>query len=552
MLDQLHIQNFVLIDQLTLNFSQGLTVLTGETGAGKSILLDAFGLILGDKSQARFIRPSTTQATITATFNFPKSSLIHQQLDNFAIHFDETIIIRRQISLDGKSKSFINDQPVSLNLLKELAGNLVDIHGQFDQILSPTTHLTILDQFCAKPDLKYEVTTAYKTYHDYLQQLISLNAKLDHKDSHLDYLKNVLDELDHFDLKDNEEEHLIAQRTIALNNDKIVKAVQSMHHHLIAEDGIQNQVYEIVQTAQRLPSNNLDFDPVTERLVALEQIIQDIVSEIEDRKYRLKSEVLNVEQIDDRLHQLRFLARKHHCLTGQLMEKWQLLKVEYQDLLKAEENKAKLEQSLQAARQQFISIATTLSTLRQQAALEFATQVECELSPLKLDKVKIKVQITKLNEEKWHQDGIDHVEFMIQTNPGHPFNSIAKVASGGERSRLMLAFKVVLAAYQHACLLIFDEIDSGVGGAVAAAIGERLGRLSKQQQVISVTHSPQVASYAQHHYLVTKTVVNDQAQAVVKHLPQSERLEEIARMLSGEDVTDAARGAAQELLQISA
>lgn len=550
MLRGLSIRNVLLIDHLDLNFEEGLGVLTGETGAGKSILLDALGLALGERASPSLIRTGESQATVTAEFDLSEESPLRQTLIDLDLVLEgPELLLRRVLTIDGKSRAFMNDQSISLTLLKKLGESLVEIHGQFDQLLNASTHRRYLDNFGQLGSDLNEIKSTYQIYQQAHQNLLQAQADLANRAAREIFLQQALQELETLGLKDGEEETLLQEREYFQHYSKIMEAAQSTYGLIVGEKGIETLLGAAHRHLDKV--SEVTSGIYKEALSALDRAtieIQEVSACLNGVLRGSKGEVRTLEIIDDRLHTLRSMARKHFCTVENLRPLQDKFQQEQDHLSHGNEYLQKLEQALQQARQNYIEQALILRQKRQGVAKELEAAIKQELTPLKLEKAALKVQLTELEEGAWNEQGFDRVEFQVQTNPGMAFGSFGKIASGGERARIMLALKVILAQESCVSLLIFDEIDTGVGGAVASAIGERLSRLGEHLQLLTVTHSPQVASYADFHWRVSKqTDHNKTLTEVVSLLPQ-EREEEIARMLAGERITDEARAAARRLL----
>ena len=552
MLQSLYIQNVVLIDQLHLTFCEGLCVLTGETGAGKSILLDALNLTLGERAQASYIRPGCEQATILAVFKLSPTHSVHNLLEEHGFERTEELFLKRVIHAEDKSRAFINGQPVSVNLLKQLAVDLVEIHDQFDQLITPTSHRYVLDQYAQLAEQKQQLKQAFQTYQTAKKSLEDAKQLLSQNQIQLEFLEHALKEFKEVSPHLQEEQELRTRRQLVAHSQKIKEAVESILKTLRGEKGMQGFLYQSLHILEKLVS------VIPEQATGLIQAFERATHEVTDAEGQLvnllsphASDAQSLEQIDERLYRLRALARKHGCLVETLPELWQKFEAESTQLQEGDQGLVKLEQTCEHTKQEYLKLAQGLSQARQKAGNQLKQDVEQELKPLKLEQAQFKVQLKELSPQNWSCEGIDEVEFVVQTNPGYPFGSIAKIASGGERSRLMLAIKAVLAQVNQSSIIVFDEIDHAVGGAVAAAIGERLARLGKKRQVLAITHSPQVASYAQAHYIVAKYVHQGETRTSVHLLSNDDRLGEIARMLSADQITDEARAAAESLLKVN-
>lgn len=550
MLRSLHIKNVVLIQELSVEFEKGYNVLTGETGAGKSILLNALGLVLGARGDKGLLREGADKAVVSAVFEIDFKAPVREKLTALDIDHESCpeLIIRRSLTHDGKSKSFINDQPVALGALKSVAEDLVELHGQFDRILDVKTHRMHLDRFGMMEDLLGKVRHGYKQYALARRELREFRENIDLQRNHQEYLTHALEEIGKLAPEPAEEEKLVEQRHRLKHREKVQGIYEQVQAHLGAESGVTNLLGQILTLLER----NSDFlaPEMAECLPHLSEC-HDRLSHIE----KVTSCVLQgngddicLEEIEDRLYALRSLARKHNVPVAELSDFQCKLEMDLKAIEHSDDHLLKLKEQVESARENFLKLSQDLSLLRQEKAQILGDAIMQELTPLKLEHASFRINVFSTDEKDWNEFGIDQVSFEVRTNPGQPFGAIDRIASGGERSRFMLAMKVVLAARSGASILIFDEIDSGVGGAVAAAIGERMARLGEKQQVLAITHSPQVASYASTHFHVHKGYLENVTTTDLTLLQGAKRIEEIASMLSAGEVTEASRLAAQQLL----
>lgn len=551
MLQTLSITNVVLIDQLNLEFKFGLGVLTGETGAGKSILLDALGLALGERSNTSLIRPNEDQAIVTAEFCISENHPVHKLLNEQGLSAGDTIILRRTLTRDGRSRAFVNDQTVSLNLLRTIGETLVEIHGQFDHLLDSTRQRQVLDNFGLLDSLTLQTKEAFKAYEAAKKTYVNMQLKAEKQLKNQEYLRYCLKELEDLNPQENEEDSLLLKRTKLQNSAKLKdiykSSLEALNHERGAE-GLLFQAYKNINKANEITHGTFDKILIVldraliETSEALRQLQASISLDIQENE--------TLESLEERLYQLRSLARKHDVGIADLLNVKNKIENDLVFIEDSEQTLKHLDAILQEAKITFQKCAKELSTARKQSALKLEEGLSKELPPLKLENAKLKVSFSEHDESNWSESGYDYIQFNVSTNPGMPFGPLAKIASGGERSRLMLALKVLLANNALNSLLIFDEIDAGVGGAVASAIGERLKKLSHQLQVLAITHSPQVASYADYHMHASKKLSKDDFQTNVCILDDHERREEIARMLAGASITPEARAAAEQLLKI--
>ncbi|MCI5060169.1 MAG: DNA repair protein RecN [Alphaproteobacteria bacterium] len=548
MLAHLTIKNIVLIETLDIEFQEGLSALTGETGAGKSILLDSLGLALGARADSNLVRSGTDQGSVTAVFEVARDHPVLGFLQAQSLEVETTLIFRRHINADGRSKAYINDQPVSVNLMRQAGALLVEIHGQFDthSLLNPKTHLHMFDSYALAQAQIEEVRFSWKQWKSSERKFEEERTKIEKARQDIDYYRTSLDDLDALSLKENEEEELSIARETLMRRDKIIDSLG------VAESKVQ-QIEDISGKLWRALENmGKQGKPITEALDRSHAEIQEVRAMLHDLSGEMESGERSLEEIDDRLFALKTQARKHECNIDDLLGK----REEISDLLdKIESDDASLldlEKQVQENREIYLQKAKEISKIRQSKVQDLSKKVCQELVPLKLEKARFEVAVTQVEETNWREHGIDQVEFLISTNPGTPLGPLQKIASGGEMARFMLALKVVLAERGQNSTLIFDEVDSGVGGATAAAVGERLARLADHSQILVVTHSPQVAATASHHWIVTKSGKDIVTTTIIPLEKPEKRREEIARMLAGAEVTGEARAAADKLLEANA
>jgi DNA repair protein RecN (Recombination protein N) len=553
MLTSLSIRDVVLIAALDLDFRGGLGVLTGETGAGKSILLDSLGLALGARADSGLVRHGTEKASVTASFDTPiKGTILADILTANEIDLEpgEPLLIRRSVKADGGSKAFINDQPCSAALLREVGTHLVEIHGQHDDrgLLNVKGHKALLDSF-ARSNLTTTAAT-YRAWHDAKTRLDAARDSIVNAARDREYLEHALAELVQFAPNDGEEEELAGERSDMQKGERITDDLKAV---LKVFDGHNNGVAQLRSAARRLDRLAPEHPLLADALTALDRAVIE-ASEAEDRLNRAKEALtfdpVRLDDIEVRLFELRALARKHNVAPDGLLALRTEIETKLNVIQAGNEGLAKLEAEVKASAAAYVAAARALTQARIAAALRLDTAVAAELVPLKLDAAKFKTDIAAMPDDRWSADGMDRVEFLISTNPGAPFAPLTKIASGGELSRFILALKVALAEEGGAGTIIFDEIDRGVGGAVASAIGERLARLAKSTQLLAVTHSPQVAAKGAAHYFIAKSSEGTVTKTGVVELDAEGRRQEIARMLSGAEVTDEARAQARRLLEV--
>jgi len=554
MLSQLSIRDIVLIERLDLDFAGGLSVLTGETGAGKSILLDALSLALGARGDAALVRNGATQGQVTAVFDVPRNHPVRQMLETNAFDADGDVILRRVQSADGRTRVFVNDQPASVALMRDLGRMLVELHGQHDEraLVDPAMHRDLLDAFGGHGAEAQRTGEAFAAWRKAEQELARHRAKVEAAAREADYLRAASEELTTLDPQPGEEDELAELRARMMRAEKTAVEINDAADALSGSASPVPTLSALLRRLQRKEAEapELLADVVRsldEALVAL-----DAAQEAAGAAQRaLEFDPRVLEKTEERLFSLRAAARKFSVPVEELAALRDAMTADLADLDAGEGRLKALETQAAAARNVYDRQAERLSELRLAAADGLAAAVMAELPALKLERAQFLVDIATDASDR-RAEGIDHVEFQVRTNPGTKAGSMMKVASGGELSRFLLALKVALADRGSAPTLVFDEIDTGVGGAVADAIGKRLARLASRVQVLSVTHAPQVAARAGSHYLISKSGDTERVATGVAILADRERGEEIARMLAGATITDEARAAARRLIDESA
>jgi DNA repair protein RecN (Recombination protein N) len=562
MLTALSIRDVVLIERLDLAFGPGLTVLTGETGAGKSILLDSLGLALGARADSGLIRVGAEQASVAARFSPPGGHPVHALLDELGLpdSAEEDLVLRRAVGRDGRSRAWVNDHPVGASAMRRVGALLVEVQGQHDQmgLTDPATHLRLLDSYGIDADLIAEVAARHRAWRAALEELVSARAAIAEAKREEEFLRHAAEELYDLAPAQGEEEQLAAERHRLQQGEKRAEAIAAAIAELTPRDrrsaGPGAALRAAGRALQRLAAPGADaLTPALPALAALERA-EEALAEAETLLSRLAAEAeddpRHLERAEERLFALRAAARKHGVPVGDLPAFAESLRLRLAALDYGEAEIEALEKRTANARAFYGDAATRLSEARREAAARLEAAVAEELPPLRLEKARFFAAVTRLEDEAWGASGADSVRFLIATNPGQTPGPLGRVASGGELSRLMLALKVVLVAGSPVPTLVFDEVDSGIGGATAAAVGERLARVASGLQVLVVTHSPQVAARGASHLRVSKHARAGQTQTAVSGLDAAERREEIARMLAGERITDAARAAAASLLGV--
>jgi DNA repair protein RecN (Recombination protein N) len=563
MLSALAIRDVVLIERLDLTFGAGLTVLTGETGAGKSILMDSLGLALGARGDAGLVRAGAEQASVTACFAPPSGHPVSALLTEQGLEAEDEVVLRRVLTKDGRTRAFINDQPVGVAMLRRAGALLVEVQGQHEQIglADPASHAALLDTFGVPRQLRESTTAAWRGWRDALAAFEAAREAIAAAERDEEWLRHAVDELAGLAPQEGEEERLAQERHRLQQGERSAEAISAALSELMPHDrrnhGPAASLRAASRALQRLvtPAQPDAINPAAPALVALERA-EEALAEAETFLSRLASEAeadpRMLEQAEERLFALRAVARKHAVGVAELPALLDTLCTRLAALETGAAEVVALEQAVQQAREAYRDSSALLGAARRSAAARLDRAVAKELPPLRLDKARFRAEVAALDEADWGPGGMESVRFLIATNPGQELAPLGRVASGGELSRLMLALKVVLSSGSPVPTLVFDEVDADVGGATAAAVGERLTRVAERVQVLVVTHSPQVAARGGAHLRVSKQAARGRNATRVDQLDAPERREEIARMLAGETITEAARAAADDLLGATA
>ena len=555
MLLGLAIRDVVLIDRLDLAFRPGLCVLTGETGAGKSILLDALGLALGQRAEAGLVRAGAVEAAVTAEFAVGCQHPAHAILREAGLPAEgEAIVLRRLVRADGKSRAFVNDSPASIGLLRQLGDSLVEIQGQFEQrgLLDPATHRGLLDAYAGDALAADSLARAWHAWRCARRRQAEAAQRQAASCGDEELWRHQLDELEALMPELGEEERLASRRILLQNAERLAKTLAEAITELDGEAGARAALARAARRLNRTRERAEGlFDAPAAAVERAAAETEEALAGLEAAGRRLELDPRALEAVEERLFALRALARKHRVAVADLPA----LQADLAARLAAIESGAEAVEAAArdsaAARARFIAAAAAASEARSAAARRLDAAVAAELEPLRLDRARFRTVLTPQGEPEWGEHGVERVHFEIAANPGSPFGPLARIASGGELSRFMLALKLVVAGGSPASTLIFDEVDSGIGGAVAAAVGERLARLGSSLQVLVVTHSPQVAARGAWHWRVAKLFSERRTVTRVEELDRDTRQEEIARMLSGRTVTAEARAAAASLIDAS-
>ncbi len=545
----LGIRDLAVIEQVDLDFGAGLTVLTGETGAGKSILLDALGLATGKRAESGLVRLGAERVSVSAVFSTASDKAVAAILEEHGLESGEELVVRRQVQVDGRSRAFVNDEPVGVTLLAALGEHLVEVHGQRG-LIRPETHRQLLDAFGGHgTECKATAQTFAELRHtrEALEAMTADAARLKERQ---EALTRDVEELDALEPKAGEDEELVALRSRLANAQKIVEALTAANNAMEDDDGIDARLRRAASELARIcevAAGSLD-----ETVAALDRALVEIAEVqkgIERTGRNLNADAGRLDEVEERLFALRATARRHKTTVDNLPRVHEALAQQLAGLSDHEGSTARLQQAVTDAESAFDKACQALSKARKKAAAALDKAVAAELGPLRMGKAVFSTTLKPLNAEDWSAEGAERVQFEVVTNLGSPPGPLNKIASGGELSRFMLALKVAAQKDGAVRTLVFDEIDAGIGGAVADAVGERLQGLGRDAQVLVVTHAPQVAARANRHIRLVKTGNERSVATSAAELDRNERREELARMLAGAEITDAARGAAESLLK---
>lgn len=549
MLIGLNISNIVLIEKLNLEFGAGLNVLTGETGAGKSILLDALSLALGARSDTGLVRHGCDNASVIATFDTIPDA-VRPVLDEAGIDTsDGMLILRRTLACDGKSRAWINDTPVSVKTLKQVGDALVEIHGQFANhtLLNPATHRTTLDAFgvaniAGYAQLLGDVRTAYNEYHAAEKRQNELNELLARAESEREFLEHNVAELRALNVQPGEEDELSARRSAMMNAEKDAAILAEANETLAPRgNSVDATVFSAAHILQRIKTEPNPYQAQIDKLYDIAQNLSDVIGELTPNEINTD----NIDSIEERLFAIRAAARKHRVPADELPEKLNQMSGELNAIDNSDAELKRVRALVTEKKNTFDALAAQLTEKRTVAGAQLRTAILHELPDLKLGQADFLSQRTDAAPSGY---GVDDIVFMIKTNPGMPFSPLHRAASGGELARLMLALRVVLAGTDVAHTFIFDEIDTGISGATASAVGLRLNKLATASQALVITHSAQVAGFANHHFKIEKNVIADKTTTSVHEIVGDERLNEIARIISGAEITQESLATAQTLI----
>lgn len=556
MLSSLTIKNFAIIDKIQIDFQPKMTVLTGETGAGKSIVIDALGLLAGGRGSADYIRKGKKKALLQALFILPKNAPAYRILDEVGISYDDNgLILQRELYRNGHNICRINGELVNLTNMRRVGETLIDIHGQNEhqELMRPDKHLSLLDSFANK-QLRALKDKYSESYQQYRKEKASLEKKeKNEKDwvQRLDMLQFQVQEIKTAQLQPEEEEQLAEEKEQLDNYQAIHDALENSYQLLSGEENdALGQVGSVMEQMQRVAEFSPDLGQISQRITDAYYGLSDSVRDVSNQLATMEWDENRLDQIEHRLDDIHQLKRKYGNSISEILNYYQKIKSELKGMQQtdadSDEQKDRVDELFKKSKQ----IARQLSSERKKSAVQLEKAVHKQLKALYMEKAVFSVKFLQGTDERLNSEGLDQVEFYIQTNPGESMGPLARIASGGELSRVMLALKTIFAQRQGVTSIIFDEVDTGVSGRVAQAIAEKISLIAQSSQVLCITHLPQVAAVSDHHYLVTKHVQDGRTETRVERLRQSEKIEELARMLAGTEITDLARKHAAELLKM--
>jgi len=551
MLQFLNISNIALIDDMQVEFESGLNLLTGETGSGKSIIVDALGVLIGGRFTSELIKSGAERASIEGLFSVTSNPDLELILENAGLGATNELIIRRELSNNGRNKIFINNQLATQSLLRDLRPYLVDIHGQGDQqtLFNPETHLEILDAFAGNGPLRTEVAEAYQQWNAVRRELDSLRHDEAEKFQLVDTLKFQITELERAQLSIGEDERLEEERRRLSNVEKLTLLCQSSYSRIYEDDDAAVvRVRQSLKDVEELAEYDAGFRDYLEGLESARAVLEDLSFTLRDFADRLEFSPARLAEIEDRLAELSRLKRKYGGSVAASLEHLARAEDRLRQVETSDERERELNAALAETRERYLELAGRLHKERVRAAKKFEQAVEKGIAEVAIDNARFQVQVSD-DVETAGQKGIDHTEFYFSANAGEDVKPLARVASGGEASRLMLVLKTVANGSQFPRTIVFDEIDTGIGGRVSEAVGLKLKKLSQTNQVLCVTHQPQIARFADSHLVVQKEALKGRTQVSVGRLDKAGRVEEIARMLTGAEITGSARRHAKELLK---
>ncbi len=528
MLESLSIKNFLLIDEIFLNFECGMTVITGETGAGKSLILSAINFVLGSKSNPKMLRMGSDFAVVSASFT-NLSDDVGVFLSTYGIAYEKQLILKRVFFKDKNSKFFLNDEPVSSKFVQSLQPFLVEIHGQRDSLLDSKDQINLLDYFAGISDLRAEISAVFDDTKQIFKRLKEISEKITSELKHAEYIKSCIKELETADIKDGEEDALITQRIASKNKQKSLA--------ILSEVDSLCDISDLIKASKVLSRAELGFQEINQAIDCIDEaisLIDKACGSIDGIRKTINSSEISIDEIEERLMSLRDLARKHHCTVSQLPSLLISMKNDVLNIEALISEKTKLELELTGLDERYDDLANKINIKRTDAAKLLSANVNDTLKYLRLENCHFLISVDKSGEKG--ALGQDRVRFLVSTNLGMPLTPIESTASGGELARIMLALKVAFANILSAGVFVFDEIDSGTGGIASSSIGKVLYDLSQGKQVIAITHSPQVAVYADQHILVEKQIIDEKNVTKARNIFNQERVQTVAKMLTSDEV----------------
>jgi DNA repair protein RecN (Recombination protein N) len=558
LLANLSIRNFAIIEHLEVSFSKGMTVLTGETGAGKSIIIDAVSLLAGGRGSQSFIRSGSNKLMIQGLFLLPSHSITYDILNQLGIDYaDNELVIQREIYQSGRNVCRVNGMLVNTTMLKQIGESIIDIHGQHEhqKLMQPNQHVTLLDEFGSQ-SLKQTLNQYLEQYQKYQSVKNRLQEKRNNQNQwsqRLDMLKYQVKEIFEAHLKDGEEEALTKERDYLLNYQKIVDSLSTSYELLQGNDTFAplDMIGKAKSNIEDIAGMSSEFQDISSNIQNAYYLLQDAAANISDQIDLQEFDQSHLDEIESRLNLIYGLKHKYGDSIAKILNYYDNISHELAEMQEDSGNENYLEHKYSHISHELQKTAKQLSKQRHEVAHELENQVKQQLSDLYMDKARFEVHFVPLDDRQFHAMGNEKIEFYIQTNPGESMMPLEKIASGGELSRIMLALKTIFAKLQSVPTLIFDEVDTGVSGRVAQAIAEKISRISQQLQVLCITHLPQVAAISDQHYFIDKKVTNDRTHTVISKLNKKQRVEELARMLSGSMITDLTLRHAKELINLA-
>ena len=550
MLQTLYIENIAVIEKSSIDFSGGLNVLTGETGAGKSIIIDAINAIMGQRTSREIVRTGASSAFVSAQFD-EVNSAVRQKLAELGFGGDESeLLLQRTLSASGKSTCKINGRPATAAMLREVAAGLINIHGQHEsyELFSPETHIDYIDRYGRLLPALEDYKEKYKKYIILQKKLNEANSDESSRLSEIDLLSFQSKELFDADIQPGEEEALDTERSSLMNFEKLSSLLNRAHMLLSGEDNSGCELVDMAANAMQSAANySSDYEEISNTLTDVYYNLRDCAESVSDALDSLESDPERLEEIEERLDLINRLTRKYNCTADELPALAEEMQTRLEELLNYDRNRDELIAACSAAKEEAEQSARALSDKRRRTAAEFAEKVKAEMSFLNMPNVEL---VPFFEESALSPKGIDKMELLISANPGETPRPVAKIASGGELSRMMLAIKTVLAGTDTVDTLIFDEVDTGISGSAAEKVGLKLSEVSSESQVLCVTHQAQIAALADHHYLIKKQVEQGRTFTEVQPLDHEGRVNELARIIGGVNITEAARSHAEDMLHI--